>query len=81
MELATPKSSYSVLLIDENFNVIPESGDDDEAYECIDQPLEENLEVWKERPEDGFYFVFSNDLGIGYWDHPRLITLTNSIKP
>lgn len=40
----------------------------------VDQFRGETLEVWQER-SDGFYFVYSDRLEIGYWVHPRLIEI------
>jgi len=67
---AKVKETFAVLTLDENGCIT-----DDELISIdVDQLRGETLEVWKER-SDGFYFVYSDRLELGYWVHPRLIEI------
>lgn len=65
---ATVKETFAVLTLDDDGCVV------DDGVSCVDvdQLAGEELEVWKQRC-DGFYFVYSERLEIGYWVNPRLI--------
>jgi hypothetical protein len=62
---------YEVLILTEGG--IP-SGDDDDCVNVC-QYCGEELQYWKTRDNDGFHFVFSDRLNIGYWVHPRLVAI------
>ena len=70
MNKAIVLSTFSVLRICEDGNVI----DSLDGTISLDQHAGDELEVWKER-SDGFLFVYSDELGIGYWVHPVLIRI------
>ena len=70
MELAKVITTYNVLSLDDDLEIVK----DDNADIEIDQFKGEELEVWKER-EDGFLFVYCNRLEIGYWVMPGHISI------
>lgn len=70
MNKAVVFSTFSVLRIREDGNVTDSLDETIPLY----QHAGDRLEVWKER-SDGFLFVYSDELGIGYWVHPVLIRI------
>jgi hypothetical protein len=66
MKECTATSTYTILDLQdiESF--------DYQTDTAIDQVKGDKLEVWKER-EDGFLFVYCNQLEIGYWVNPKLV--------
>ena len=61
---------YVILAFDDDMNLV----DHDSPVGTVDQLEGDDLEIWNER-EDGFLFVYSVRLKIGYWVHPKLITI------
>ena len=64
--------TYTILELDEEGRI--DNEEDEGAHVYVDQYEDEILEVWKKR-EDGFYFVFSSRLEIGYWVSSNLVTI------
>jgi len=68
---ATVKETFAILTLDDDGCIV-----DDDGFSSldVDQIIGEQLEVWKLR-DDGFYFVYSARLEIGYWVNPSLIRI------
>ena len=73
MKKATANETYGFAAFNDEQQYVLADSDDADIF--IDQSKGDVLEVWKER-DDGFYFVYSNELELGYWVHPRLITVS-----
>lgn len=70
---AIANQNYVIVTMDEDGFFIPYEEVEYVADTIsLEQYIGDRLEVWKER-EDGFLFVFSEKLGIGYWVNPILI--------
>jgi hypothetical protein len=67
MRYGNVKNNYTVLGVNSEGD-IDENEDDPEI--AIDQFYGERLEIWKQRKSDGFLFVYSRRLEIGYWVLP-----------
>ena len=70
MRTGTANEDYVILAFDDDMNLV----DHDIPNITVDQLEGDDLEIWNE--EDGFLFVYSLRLKIGYWVHPILITIT-----
>lgn len=68
---AKVKETFVVLELNEDGGLCV-NGDSSELG--VDQFIGETLEVWKRRA-DGFCFVYSDRLEIGYWVNPMLIEI------
>ena len=69
MKQATVKKTYAVICLDDNLELTENTS----PAITIDQYEGEKLEIWKKR-EDGFCFVYSSRLEVGYWVTPKNIT-------
>lgn len=72
---AVVNREYTIIPLDDDLEVVTDFEKNTVTIE-INQLKGDELEVWIERPSDGFLFVYCNRLEIGYWVTPKHVTIT-----